>query len=100
MLVSYDIIVFCDGFSTQGTEKGGGYVNRLVVTCVRTGLNRTFRVMQKPERAPIRALRASASGRFYSHIHSFYCSHFSFFKNIILSAYHAVVGNFCMRSHV
>lgn len=49
---------------TQGTEKAGGYVNRLVVTCVRSGLNRTFRVMQKPERAPIRALRASASGRY------------------------------------
>ncbi|KAL3535883.1 hypothetical protein ACH5RR_004344 [Cinchona calisaya] len=49
---------------TQGTEKTGGYINKLVVTCVRSGLNRTFRVMQKPERAPIRALRASSSGRY------------------------------------
>ncbi|XP_051113842.1 uncharacterized protein LOC127239643 isoform X2 [Andrographis paniculata] len=49
---------------SQGTEKEGGYVNRLVVTCLRSGLNRTFRVLQKPERAPIRALRASSSGRY------------------------------------
>lgn len=49
---------------TQGSEKTGGYVNRLVVTCLRSGLHRTFRVMQKPERAPIRALRASSSGRY------------------------------------
>ncbi|KAL2228867.1 UNVERIFIED_CONTAM: WD repeat-containing protein 11 [Sesamum indicum] len=49
---------------TQGTEKTGGYVNRLVVTSLRSGLNRTFRVLQKPERAPIRALRASSSGRY------------------------------------
>ncbi|RZR77141.1 hypothetical protein BHM03_00002130 [Ensete ventricosum] len=44
-------------------EKGGGYTNRLVVTCLRSGLNRPFRLLQKPERAPIRALRASSSGR-------------------------------------
>ncbi|XAR66876.1 hypothetical protein NMG60_11013245 [Bertholletia excelsa] len=49
---------------TQGNEKTGGYVNRLVVTCVRSGLNRPFRVLQKPERAPIRALRTSSSGRY------------------------------------
>ncbi|CAH9136138.1 unnamed protein product [Cuscuta epithymum] len=49
---------------TQGTEKSSGYVNRLVVTCLRSGLNRSFRVLQKPERAPIRALRASSSGRY------------------------------------
>ncbi|KAL8497878.1 hypothetical protein ACS0TY_021287 [Phlomoides rotata] len=49
---------------TQGNEKTGGYVNRLVVTCLRSGLSRTFRVLQKPERAPIRALRASSSGRY------------------------------------
>ncbi|KAJ0752006.1 putative transcription factor WD40-like family [Helianthus annuus] len=50
---------------TQGNEKtGGGYTNRLVVTNLRTGLNRTFRVLQKPERTPIRALRASSSGRY------------------------------------
>uniref|UniRef100_A0A0E0CF78 Uncharacterized protein n=1 Tax=Oryza meridionalis TaxID=40149 RepID=A0A0E0CF78_9ORYZ len=30
---------------------------------LRSGLNRSFRVLQKPERAPIRALRASSSGR-------------------------------------
>ncbi|XP_021277334.1 WD repeat-containing protein 11 [Herrania umbratica] len=49
---------------TQVSEKTGGYINRLVVTCLRSGLNRTFRVLQKPERAPIRALRASSSGRY------------------------------------
>lgn len=49
---------------TQVNEKSGGYINRLVITCVRSGLNRTFRVNQKPERAPIRALRASSSGRY------------------------------------
>ncbi|KAL5729631.1 hypothetical protein ACHQM5_002555 [Ranunculus cassubicifolius] len=49
---------------TQVNEKTGGYINRLVVTCVRSGLNRAFRVLQKPERAPIRALRASSSGRY------------------------------------
>ncbi|XP_059315210.1 uncharacterized protein LOC132065710 [Lycium ferocissimum] len=51
-------------FGFQGTEKAGGYINRLVVTCLRSGLNRQFRVLQKPERAPIRALRASSSGRY------------------------------------
>ncbi|XP_028077230.1 uncharacterized protein LOC114278968 [Camellia sinensis] len=51
---------------TQGSEKTGGYINRLIVTCVRSGLNRPFRVLQKPERAPIRALRASSSGRCHS----------------------------------
>ncbi|XP_043699328.1 WD repeat-containing protein 11-like isoform X2 [Telopea speciosissima] len=49
---------------TQVNEKAGGYTNKLVVTCLRSGLNRTFRVLQKPERAPIRALRASSSGRY------------------------------------
>lgn len=49
---------------TQVSEKTGGYINKLVVTCIRSGLNRTFRVLQKPERAPIRALRASSSGRY------------------------------------
>lgn len=49
---------------TQANEKTGGYNNKLVVTCVRSGVNRTFRVLQKPERAPIRALRASSSGRY------------------------------------
>ncbi|XP_012458986.1 uncharacterized protein LOC105779645 [Gossypium raimondii] len=49
---------------TQVNEKTGGYINRLVVTCLRSGLNRTFRVLQKPERAPIRALRTSSSGRY------------------------------------
>ncbi|KAL5769027.1 hypothetical protein ACOSQ2_015810 [Xanthoceras sorbifolium] len=49
---------------SQVNEKTGGYINRLVVTCLRSGLNRAFRVLQKPERAPIRALRASSSGRY------------------------------------
>ncbi|XP_057416472.1 uncharacterized protein LOC130711050 isoform X2 [Lotus japonicus] len=49
---------------TQASEKSGGYINKLVVTCLRSGLNKTFRVLQKPERAPIRALRTSSSGRY------------------------------------
>ncbi|KAJ4758363.1 Transducin family protein / WD-40 repeat family protein [Rhynchospora pubera] len=49
---------------SQVNDKGGGYTNRLAVICVRSGLNRPFRVLQKPERAPIRALRASSSGRY------------------------------------
>ncbi|XP_004508475.1 uncharacterized protein [Cicer arietinum] len=49
---------------TQANEKSGGYVNKLVVTCLRSGLNKMFRVLQKPERAPIRALRTSSSGRY------------------------------------
>ncbi|KDO80185.1 uncharacterized protein LOC102615798 isoform X2 [Citrus sinensis] len=49
---------------SQVNEKSGGYINRLVVTCLRSGINRAFRVLQKPERAPIRALRASSSGRY------------------------------------
>ncbi|PQP98599.1 WD repeat-containing protein 11 [Prunus yedoensis var. nudiflora] len=49
---------------SQVSEKSGGFINRLIVTCVRSGLNRPFRVLQKPERAPIRALRASSSGRY------------------------------------
>ncbi|KAG6589836.1 WD repeat-containing protein 11, partial [Cucurbita argyrosperma subsp. sororia] len=49
---------------SQVNEKSGGFINRLVVTCLRSGFNRTFRVLQKPERAPIRALRASSSGRY------------------------------------
>lgn len=50
-------------FWSQVNEKSGGYINKLVVTCLRSGLNKPFRNMQKPERAPIRALRASSSGR-------------------------------------
>ncbi|KAL5547799.1 hypothetical protein UlMin_003030 [Ulmus minor] len=49
---------------TQVNEKSGGFINKLVVTCLRSGLNRPFRVLQKPERAPIRALRTSSSGRY------------------------------------
>ncbi|PON63191.1 Guanine nucleotide-binding protein, beta subunit [Parasponia andersonii] len=49
---------------SQVNEKSGGFVNKLAVTCLRSGLNRPFRVLQKPERAPIRALRASSSGRY------------------------------------
>ncbi|CAM0947089.1 unnamed protein product [Alopecurus aequalis] len=48
----------------QVSDKSGGYNNKLVITCLRSGLNRPFRVLQKPERAPIRALRASSSGRY------------------------------------
>ena len=46
------------------SEKIEGYINKLVVTRLRSGLNRTFWALQKPERAPIRALRASSSRRF------------------------------------
>ncbi|XP_054821637.1 uncharacterized protein LOC129320288 isoform X2 [Prosopis cineraria] len=49
---------------SQVSEKAGGYINKVVMTCLRSGLNKMFRVMQKPERAPIRALRASSSGRY------------------------------------
>ncbi|CAI9298397.1 unnamed protein product [Lactuca saligna] len=49
---------------SPGSEKSGSYVNRLVVTCLRSGHNRAFRVLQKPERASIRALRVSSSGRY------------------------------------
>lgn len=48
------------------SKRTGGYVNKLVVTCLRSGVSRGFRVLQKPERAPIRALRASSSGRLVS----------------------------------
>lgn len=44
--------------------KGGGFVNNLAVTCVRSGQSKSFRVLQKPERTPMRALRASPSGRY------------------------------------
>ncbi|XP_057818736.2 uncharacterized protein LOC131031599 isoform X2 [Cryptomeria japonica] len=49
---------------TQVNEKAGGYINKLAVTCVRSGISRFFRVLQKPERTPMRALRASPSGRY------------------------------------
>lgn len=49
---------------SQVNEKGGGYINKLAITCVRSGINRFFRVLQKPEKAPMRALRASPSGRY------------------------------------
>lgn len=62
-------------YSIQGNEKSGGFVNRLVVTCLRSGHNRTFRVLQKPERAPIRALRVSSSGRLYTSIDMYFTSH-------------------------
>ncbi|KAE8698361.1 Actin related protein isoform 1 [Hibiscus syriacus] len=54
------------GFSVHSkvSDKIGGYNNRLIVTCLRSGLNRTFRALQKPERSAVRALRASSSGRY------------------------------------
>lgn len=57
----FDVGIFTS--ECQVNDKIGGYINRLVVTCVRSGVNRPFRVLQKPERAPIRAIRASSSGR-------------------------------------
>lgn len=59
-------------FLTQANEKSGGYINKLVVTCLRSGLNKMFRVLQKPERAPIRALRTSSSGRWISKLYLCY----------------------------
>ncbi|KAL2631416.1 hypothetical protein R1flu_016102 [Riccia fluitans] len=44
--------------------KGKGFINRLVVTCVRSGQSKPFRELQKPERSPMRALRTSPSGRY------------------------------------
>lgn len=67
---------------TQANEKTGGYINKLVVTCLRSGLNRIFRVLQKPERAPIRALRASSSGRLTLNLHSFLISLLSMLAHI------------------
>lgn len=49
----------------QVKGKGGGFVNRLVLNCVRSGQSKVFRVLQKPERSPMRALRTSPSGRCY-----------------------------------
>ncbi|KAL3689312.1 hypothetical protein R1sor_015621 [Riccia sorocarpa] len=49
---------------TEVKGKGGGYINRLVVTCVRSGQSKQFRELQKPERSPMRALRTSPSGRY------------------------------------
>ncbi|XP_024388450.1 uncharacterized protein [Physcomitrium patens] len=49
---------------TEVKGKGGGFVNRLVLTCVRSGHSKVFRVIQKPERSPMRALRTSPSGRY------------------------------------
>ena len=57
----YSIVMYM--LWTQANEKTGGYINKLVVTCLRSGSNKMFRVLQKPERAPIRALRTSSSGR-------------------------------------
>eukprot|EP00250_Pteridium_aquilinum_P015429 c22572_g1_i1 orf=475-4656(+) len=49
---------------TEIKGKGGGFVNSLAVTCVRSGQSKPFRTLQKPERAPVRALRTSPSGRY------------------------------------
>ncbi|MCO5563311.1 hypothetical protein L7F22_016951 [Adiantum nelumboides] len=49
---------------TEIKGKGGGFVNALAVTCVRSGQSKPFRTLQKPERAPVRALRTSPSGRY------------------------------------
>ncbi|XP_010510885.1 PREDICTED: WD repeat-containing protein 11-like isoform X1 [Camelina sativa] len=49
---------------SQVSKRKGGYINKLVVTCLRSGVSRGFRVLLRPERAPIRALRASSSGRY------------------------------------
>ncbi|KAJ4872030.1 Transducin family protein / WD-40 repeat family protein [Raphanus sativus] len=46
------------------STRTGGFINRLAITCLRSGVSKGFRVLQKPERAPIRALKASSSGRY------------------------------------
>ncbi|CAH8386239.1 unnamed protein product [Eruca vesicaria subsp. sativa] len=46
------------------STRTGGYINRLAVTCLRSGVSKGFRVLQKPERGPIRALKVSSSGRY------------------------------------
>ncbi|KAG2331850.1 hypothetical protein Bca52824_003030 [Brassica carinata] len=46
------------------STRTGGFINRLSVTCLRSGVSKDFRVLQKPERAPIRALKVSSSGRY------------------------------------
>lgn len=48
---------------TEVKGKGGGYRNLLVTTCVRSGQSTPFRVLQQPERSPMRGLRTSPSGR-------------------------------------
>lgn len=53
----------CNVLWFQVNDKSRGYINKLVVTCLRSGLNKPFRDLQKPERTPIRALRTSSSGR-------------------------------------
>ncbi|KAM7265985.1 hypothetical protein ACFE04_003668 [Oxalis oulophora] len=63
-LVSFSYIQKALKRGPEVNEKTGGYINKLIVTCVRTGLNKPFRVLQKPERGPIRALKASSSGRY------------------------------------
>ncbi|GJP41231.1 hypothetical protein CLOM_g900 [Closterium sp. NIES-68] len=44
--------------------KGGGYENRVLVTCIRSGESRPFRQLQQPDKSPMRGLRASPSGRY------------------------------------
>ncbi|CAI5523321.1 unnamed protein product [Closterium sp. Naga37s-1] len=44
--------------------KAGGYENRVVVTCIRSGESRPFRQLQQPDKSPMRGLRASPSGRY------------------------------------
>ncbi|XP_048608744.1 WD repeat-containing protein 11 isoform X2 [Brassica napus] len=46
------------------STRTGGFINRLAITCLRSGVSKGFRVLQKPERAPIRALKVSSSGRY------------------------------------
>ncbi|CAI5534773.1 unnamed protein product [Closterium sp. Naga37s-1] len=50
-------------FSFQ-EAKAGGYENRVVVTCIRSGESRPFRQLQQPDKSPMRGLRASPSGRY------------------------------------
>lgn len=40
------------------------------MTSLKNGQNRPFRVLHKSERAPVRALKASSSGRFHQYLNS------------------------------
>jgi hypothetical protein len=50
--------------STEVKGKTPGFLNKLAVTCVRSGLNKPFRVRTTPERGSMRGLRTSPSGRY------------------------------------
>lgn len=50
--------------SAEVKGKTPGFMNKLAVTCVRSGLTKPFRVRTTAERGSMRGLRTSASGRY------------------------------------